>query len=110
MARAAAGIYHLTRKDAGVVMAMAARGDRDHDVAAWFGVNQGRIAEVKDGSMFGSIQAANNEDLPPSGPIGPKARRMRAAIQYAMNHLDKGETGSAMERLKQAADIFDSND
>src|SRR5947209_6399358 len=36
----------LTETDAAVVKGMAERGDRHHDIAAWFGVNQGRIAEV----------------------------------------------------------------
>jgi hypothetical protein len=36
---------------------MAARGDKDHDVAAWFGENQGRIAEVKGGSHGAIVPA-----------------------------------------------------
>lgn len=50
------------------------RGDRNHDIAAFFGVNQGRIAEIKDGSRFTEVAAANLEDLPPKGPyLTPKA-------------------------------------
>ena len=44
MTRGKASGYTLTKADAAVVLAMQARGDRDHDIAAWFGVNQGRVA------------------------------------------------------------------
>jgi hypothetical protein len=39
--------YSLRKQDMRIVLGMVARGDRDHEIAAWFGVNQGRIAEVK---------------------------------------------------------------
>ncbi len=39
----------LTTRDASIVMGMIARGDCDHDIAAWFGVNERIIAEVKAG-------------------------------------------------------------
>ena len=32
----------LTEEDAAIAKGMLARGDRQHDVAAWFGVNGGR--------------------------------------------------------------------
>jgi hypothetical protein len=39
----------LNETDAAVIKGMIARGDRLHDVAAWFGVNGGRIAEIASG-------------------------------------------------------------
>lgn len=65
MSRSKASGYVLKSTDAPVIMGMVARGDRDHDIAAWFGVNQGRIAEVKDGTKFGSVAAAHGTGLPP---------------------------------------------
>lgn len=47
----------LSNRDASIVLGMQKRGDREHDIAAWFGVNQGRIAEVKAGS-HGVLQSA----------------------------------------------------
>jgi hypothetical protein len=44
--RAEASGLRLTSRDAASVKAMLDRGDRQHDIAAWFGVNSGRIAEV----------------------------------------------------------------
>lgn len=57
----------LTEADAAVVKGMLARGDRQHDVAAWFGVNGGRIAEIASGTKFANV-AAQHADLPPPGP------------------------------------------
>ena len=42
----------LTAQDAALIRGMVLRGDRHHDIAAFFGVNQGRIAEIKDGIRF----------------------------------------------------------
>lgn len=63
----------LTAEDAALIRGMIQRGDRHHDIAAFFGVNQGRIAEIKDGSRFPGVRAADAEDLPPKGPyLTPK--------------------------------------
>ncbi len=42
----------LTAEDASLIRGMIERGDRHHDIAAFYGVNQGRIAEIKEGSRF----------------------------------------------------------
>src|SRR5262249_17818138 len=63
----------LTYKDAAVIMGMLARGDKNHDIAAWFGENPARIAEVKDGQAFGVVPAAPADELPQKGAVGPKA-------------------------------------
>lgn len=51
MARGTVSGLSLSNKDVSVVLGMVARGDREHDIAAWFGVNQGRIAEAKAGDL-----------------------------------------------------------
>lgn len=64
----------LTEADATLIKGMLLRGDRRHDIAAFFGVNQGRIAEIKDGSRFAEAVAADLDELPPKGPyLTPKA-------------------------------------
>lgn len=70
----------LNEQDAAVVKGMLARGDRQHDIAAWFGVNGGRIAEVANGYRFSHILPAAVKDLPPPGPY-PKAQEALAAIE-----------------------------
>jgi hypothetical protein len=104
--------YTLVASDAPVILGMVARDDRDHDVAAWFGVNQGRIAEVKDGSKFGLPAAAHSSLLPPSGPPGIKGRRLREAANAVLKALAKGSTGlnEAEELLKAAVAIYDTNE
>ena len=87
MARGNASGYVLKLSDVPIIMGMVARGDRDHDIAAWFGVNQGRIAEAKEGH-YGMAPAAPAEDLPPKGPPGIKGRRLREAVQRALEATD----------------------
>jgi hypothetical protein len=87
---------------------MVSRGDRDHDIAAWFGVNQGRIAEVKDGS-HGSIAAAAANTLPPKGPPGVKGKRLRSAVEKALDLLAvNGDLGEAIAILKAAREKYDA--
>ena len=79
MPRARASGRRLTREDASLVKGMVARGDRHHDVAAWFGVNQGRIAEVNNRDLHASVPMASQEMLPPPGPY-TSGRAGHAAI------------------------------
>ena len=58
----------LTKYDAGIVKGMLKRGDRQHDVASWFGVNGGRIAEINKGMKFPDAEPVSISHLPPSGP------------------------------------------
>lgn len=112
MSRGKASGIHLTNKDASIVLGMVARGDRDHDIAAWFGVNQGRIAEVKDGS-HGSIHAAPIQDLPPKGPPGLKGRRLHAYVSKALDLLAaKGGAGlsEVTAMLQDAKKQYDANE
>lgn len=78
--RAPSSGISLNRNDAAIVKGMLLRGDRQHDIAAWFGVNGGRIGEIATGKSFGYVHAAKPEDLPPAGPY-PAGREAVAAIQ-----------------------------
>ena len=102
----------LTRNDARIVLGMEARGDRNHDIAAWFGVNQGRIAECKDGS-FGNLEVAPLHELPPSGPPGLKGRRLRQSAQVVLTALEAGtpdEVTRATTLIREAIARYDSNE
>ena len=110
--RAKASGISLTNHDAAIVEAMIVRGDRDHDIAGWFGVNGGRIIDVKEGK-HGPLQPADPKEVPPSGSPGPKARRMRSAMQAAYDTLKAGGADAipaAIERLEKAIERFDRND
>lgn len=58
----------LDADNASLIKGMLARGDRQHDIAAWFGVNGGRIAEVASGMRFSWVSQAEETCLPPQGP------------------------------------------
>jgi hypothetical protein len=112
MARRKASGIVLTNKDASVVLGMVARDDLEHDIAAWFGVNQGRIADVKVGA-YGAITSAKAEDLPPSGPPGVKGRKLHSSVTRALEVLTgKGEEGmkEAIFILQDAQRRYDANE
>ncbi|MBD3846153.1 hypothetical protein IED13_10630 [Bosea sp. SSUT16] len=69
----------LNEADAAIAKAMLARGDRQHDIAAWFGVNGGRIAEIATGHTFHWVEPYTGE-LPPPGPY-PRGRDAVAALE-----------------------------
>ena len=58
----------LDEDDAAIVKGMLARGDRQYDIAAWFGVNGGRIGEISTGAKFVEVKPAEPGELPPQGP------------------------------------------
>src|ERR1700688_1746256 len=110
MSRSKASGYVLKRSDAPIIMGMVARGDRDHDIAAWFGVNQGRIAEVKAGSKFGIVAAAQSNQLPPKGPPGIKGRRLRGDIQKALDALNDDDLQKVRIFLEEGIAEYDQNE
>ena len=99
----------LNNREASIVLGMVARGDNEHDIAAWFGVNQGRIAEVKNGS-HGSITAAPAAELPPKGPPGIKGRRVRAFCAKALQAIEEGDIESAKKLLQDGIARFDKHE
>lgn len=109
MVRGRASGISLYKSDARIVLGMVARGDRDHDIAAWFGVNQGRIAEVKAGE-FGDLEAAPAQELPPSGTPGVKGRRTRQALANALDALQGGDNTKVIAILSDAIQRFDANE
>ena len=70
----------LRESDAAIVKAMLARGDRQHDIAAWFGVNGGRIGEIASGRAHRGVQPETGANLPPSGPY-PTGRDATIALR-----------------------------
>jgi hypothetical protein len=83
----------LTEDDAAIAKGMLARGDRQHDVAAWFGVNGGRIAEISTGHRFAAVDPAPSHTLPPPGPY--PAGRVATAAVAALSAAKATATNSA---------------
>jgi hypothetical protein len=92
-----------------LIFGMLNRGDRNHDIAAWFGLNQGRIKEVKDGE-YGVVPPAPAGKLPPSGAPGPKASAIRERAETAYMLLKAGDTKGAIKRLEEAMAEFDKDE
>jgi hypothetical protein len=88
----------LTESDAALVKGMLARGDRQHDIAAYFGVNGGRIAEIAVGKTFPDVRAAKPHNLPEPGPY------LSARATTDLLH----ELSAAQKALKAAEDLVRS--
>jgi hypothetical protein len=99
----------LTNKEAAIVLGMVNRGDKRHDIAAWFGENQARIAEIEQGS-HGSLAGAPASDLPPKGAPGPKGRRLRAFVKKAIEALDANDAAGAKRALQDGTSQYDRNE
>lgn len=81
-----------------LVKGMIARGDRQSDVAAYFGVNGGRISEVNTGKKGAEISAAPQDQLPEPGPYFASGRstiRARETLTALRELID--ETLSEMK-------------
>ena len=96
MVRAKASGITLNDADAAIVKGMLERGDRQHDIASWFGVNGGRIAEISTGSTFAHVDAVH-ANLPPSGPylsgrgsqkVVEALRRMKSEVSELLDEID----------------------
>jgi hypothetical protein len=98
--RARASGITLSTAEAALVKGMLSRGDRQHDIAAWFGVNGGRVAEIAVGTRFSEVQAACPKELPPRGPY-PKAAQALAAIESLA--LAKSALATAEDTIRQFA-------
>ena len=83
----------LAQTDAAIIKGMLARGDRQHDIAAWFGVNGGRIADIATGAKFSWVAVAPGDQLPPPGPYlnGRAAQAAVAALAEARAALAMAE-------------------
>ena len=98
----------LTNQEAAIVLGMLNRDDKHQDIAAWFGINQGRIAEVEQGS-HGNISPAPAKDLPPKGAPGIKGRLMREEAENALKALNANNPAKAKNILQQGIKKYDSN-
>lgn len=97
----------LGRSDIAIVLGMIDRNDRRHDIAAWFGVNQGRIADAEKGK-YGKPTPASAHELPQTGPPGIKGRRLRVSVGTALTMLTKGDIVGAKAELEGGVKQYDA--
>lgn len=71
-------IPRLGHYEVALIKGMLARGDRQSDIAAFFSVNGGRIAEINTHQKWEDVRAAPAAELPPPGPyLTPRERWAR---------------------------------
>lgn len=99
----------LSTNDAKIILGMIGRGDDHHDIAAWFGENQGRIADVKDGK-YGTLELAPADQLPPKGPPGVKGKRLRAFVQKAIEALENGDIEAGLHFLNDGLAMYNKHE
>lgn len=91
----------LSYRDTQVVKGMLARGDRQHDIASYFGVNGGRIAEIATGdNPYPNVNPTPEGQLPPSGPYLTKY-----ALSSVIDTLN--EAIEAIELAEAEEDVAD---
>lgn len=82
----------LTEEQAAIAKGLLARGEKQHDIAAFLGCNGGRIAEIKTGQRFPDVKPAPKKDLPNAADV---------AAGYALFFAEQS-IHRAMDGLKQA--------
>lgn len=99
----------LTVQNAKVILGMIAREDNHHDIAAWFGENQGRVDDVKKGK-YGTLEAAPSGDLLPRGAPGLKLRAIMGHIGKAQESLSSDDKEAAARHLDDAVKRYYRNE
>jgi hypothetical protein len=94
--------YTLNEHDAAVIKGMLKRGDVQSDIAAWFGVNGGRIAEINTGQRWSSIKPADIDLLSPPGPYN-LALRSAFEVRKTLEHL-RDRINATLTQLSQWED------
>jgi len=109
MAKAPRSGRVLSNADAAIIKSMISRNDRQHDIAAYFGVNGGRVGEISRGKTFPGVQPANGP-LPPSPPylVVPASLRADAdALKNAMGQLNASP--SVISRIDRIIDAMEAS-
>jgi hypothetical protein len=105
MARAPTSGIILGHRETSIVKGMLKRGDRQHDIASYYGVNGGRIAEIATGAgNYPNAQAAPEADLPPEGPYLTKyaVQAVIATLNEALEAVDLADAETELADVKAA--------
>ena len=92
-----------------IIIGMIERGDRQQDIAAWFGLNQARIKDTMKGK-YGPPVTVPNITLPPAGPPGIKGRRLHDAAIEVLKTLRNGDFDEGIDKLSNAIDHYDADE
>jgi hypothetical protein len=93
-------IEMLSEDQVAIVKGLLARGDKQHDIAAFIGCNGGRVAEIKTGAKHAGVKPVAKRVLPTPAEVASgwaifAARqallRARLGIDAALAHLSEQE-------------------
>lgn len=95
----------LSHRETQIVRGMLRRGDRQHDIAAYFGVNGGRIGEVatlKD--AYPNAQPLEENQLPPAGPYITKyaLESVIRTLNEAIEAIEMAEVEEEISNVRAA--------
>lgn len=81
----------LTDNEISIVKGMLNRGDKQQDIASYFGVNSARVNEVNTGMKGERVQPAALDTPPPAGPAmaGRSAIRARDTLIALRDLIDE---------------------
>ncbi len=71
MAKVDGDDVELTDGDAAMIKGMLIRGDKQHHIAAWFGVDSRAVSHVSTGKTHVNVKALEPRLLPPPGSFRP---------------------------------------
>ena len=95
----------LSHRETRFVKGMLLRGDRQHDIAAYFGVNGGRIAEVATGECnYPNAQPMPEDELPSPGPYVTQyaVHPVIETLEEAVGLIETAEAEDDIEDVKAA--------
>jgi hypothetical protein len=84
----------LNEEIVALIKGMLERGDKQSDIAACFGINGGRVAEINTGQKWGHTATAPVEALPPAGPYPPPYELWKAGKSLWMTRV-------ALEKVRE---------
>jgi hypothetical protein len=110
MSRAPASGRTLNDADAALVKGMINRNDRQHDIAAYFAVNGGRIGETSTGKKFAAVTPTNQNALPPSAPYLVLSSTLRGDADALHKDLVKMNANKIMiDRIERIIDGMENS-
>jgi hypothetical protein len=100
----------LTAEQVAIVKGLLARGEKQSDIAAFFGSNGGRIAEIHTGQKHSDVKPAPPKDLPTQAqlvPYGHIALVVLKAIDVAMIGLQSARA-KFLEEIEHERERFEA--
>lgn len=87
-----------------MIKGMLLRRDVQSDIAAYFGTNGGRIAQINTGEHYPRVKAARRSALPPPGPYmaARSAHKLKEALVTLRDFIE--ETLEQVERWERHND------